>query len=125
LGGTCCNGILPLVSMILGLLLAHPIGAASAQETSKSAATFNERFPDEQALTQKPPERTIGRPTPETRPRTTARKNHKRAAPERVASAKDPPPSRIVVEPRSFLDAGTELLPGEGKFLDYALPPMR
>lgn len=110
--------------MILELLLAHPIGAASAQETSnyKSAATFNERFPDEQALTQKPPERTIGRPTPETRPRTTARKNHKRAAPERVASAKDPP---LVVEPRSFLDAGTELLPGEGKFLDYALPPMR
>jgi hypothetical protein len=25
--------------------------------------------------------------------------------------------------PRSFLDAGTEVSPGERKFLDYALPP--
>ena len=25
--------------------------------------------------------------------------------------------------PRSFLDAGTEVLPGERKFLDYAFPP--
>ena len=25
--------------------------------------------------------------------------------------------------PRSFLDAGTEVLPGERKFTDYALPP--
>ena len=32
-------------------------------------------------------------------------------------------PSRVVVAPRSFLDAGTEALPGERKFLDYALPP--
>jgi hypothetical protein len=33
------------------------------------------------------------------------------------------PRARIVVAPRSFLDAGTEVLPGERKFLDYALPP--
>jgi outer membrane biosynthesis protein TonB len=32
-------------------------------------------------------------------------------------------PSRVVVVPRSFLDAGTEVLPGERKFLDYAFPP--
>ena len=25
--------------------------------------------------------------------------------------------------PRSFLDAGTEVLPGERKFTDYAFPP--
>jgi hypothetical protein len=31
--------------------------------------------------------------------------------------------SRIVVVPRSFLDAGTEVLPGERKFTDYAFPP--
>jgi hypothetical protein len=31
--------------------------------------------------------------------------------------------SRIVVMPRSFLDAGTEVLPGERKFTDYAFPP--
>jgi hypothetical protein len=33
------------------------------------------------------------------------------------------PRSRIVVAPRSFLDAGTEVKPGERKFTDYAFPP--
>ena len=33
------------------------------------------------------------------------------------------PRARVVVAPRSFLDAGTEVLPGERKFTDYALPP--
>ena len=33
------------------------------------------------------------------------------------------PRSRITVYRRSYLDAGTEVLPGERKFLDYALPP--
>jgi len=32
-------------------------------------------------------------------------------------------PRRIVVAPRSFLDAGTEVRPGDRKFTDYALPP--
>jgi hypothetical protein len=31
--------------------------------------------------------------------------------------------SRVVVVPRSFLDAGTEVKPGERKFTDYAFPP--
>lgn len=31
--------------------------------------------------------------------------------------------TRVVVTPRSFLDAGTEVLPGERKFTDYAFPP--
>jgi len=31
--------------------------------------------------------------------------------------------SRITVAPRSFLDAGTEVHPGERKFTDYAFPP--
>ena len=31
--------------------------------------------------------------------------------------------SRIRVAPRSFLDGGTEVLPGERKFMDYAVPP--
>jgi hypothetical protein len=34
----------------------------------------------------------------------------------------NPPRARITVEPRSFLDAGTEVLPGERKFTDYAFP---
>ncbi|MCB1412725.1 MAG: hypothetical protein KDJ76_06320 [Xanthobacteraceae bacterium] len=33
------------------------------------------------------------------------------------------PRTRIYVTKRSWLDAGTEVLPGERKFLDYAIPP--
>jgi hypothetical protein len=33
------------------------------------------------------------------------------------------PRSRVVVMPRSLLNAGTKMLPGERKFLDYAFPP--
>ncbi|HEY1361414.1 MAG TPA: hypothetical protein VGF60_04160 [Xanthobacteraceae bacterium] len=33
------------------------------------------------------------------------------------------PRARVVVPPRSFLDAGTEVVPGERKFTDYAFPP--
>jgi hypothetical protein len=33
--------------------------------------------------------------------------------------------SRIRVAPRSFLDGGTEVLPGERKFTDYAFPAGR
>jgi hypothetical protein len=40
----------------------------------------------------------------------------------RVAKA-DRPRARVRVQPRSFLDAGTEVLPGERKFTDYAFPP--
>ena len=31
--------------------------------------------------------------------------------------------TRITVRPRSYLDGGTEVLPGERKFTDYAYPP--
>ena len=31
--------------------------------------------------------------------------------------------TRVVVPARSFLDAGTEVLPGDRKFTDYAFPP--
>lgn len=31
--------------------------------------------------------------------------------------------TRITVHPRSFLDPGTEVLPGQEKFTDYAFPP--
>ena len=41
---------------------------------------------------------------------------------KRVASAQRPR-ARVVVAPRSFLDAGTEVRPGERKFTDYAFPP--
>jgi len=32
-------------------------------------------------------------------------------------------PTRIYVTKRSWLDAGTEVLPGDRKFMDYAFPP--
>src|SRR5712671_7420353 len=32
-------------------------------------------------------------------------------------------PTRIYITTRSWLDAGTEVLPGERKFQDYAFPP--
>ena len=31
--------------------------------------------------------------------------------------------TKITVRPRSYLDGGTEVLPGERKFMDYAYPP--
>jgi len=31
--------------------------------------------------------------------------------------------ARITVRPRSYLDLGTEVLPGERKYSDYAFPP--
>jgi hypothetical protein len=33
------------------------------------------------------------------------------------------PKARVTVQQRSFLDAGTEVLPGQRKFTDYAFPP--
>ena len=36
---------------------------------------------------------------------------------------KQPPPPHVTVEKRSFLDAGTEVKPGQRKFTDYAFPP--
>jgi hypothetical protein len=38
-----------------------------------------------------------------------------------AADGKKPP--RVTVQKRSFLDAGTEVLPGQRKFTDYAFPP--
>jgi hypothetical protein len=43
--------------------------------------------------------------------------NHSRV----VASKR--PRTRVRVQNRSFLDIGTEVLPGERKFTDYAIPP--
>jgi hypothetical protein len=40
----------------------------------------------------------------------------------RVAPA-NRPRARVIVVPRSFLDAGTEVKPGDRKFTDYAFPP--
>ncbi len=41
---------------------------------------------------------------------------------DRVYTVRSAPRSRVVVQRRSYLDAGTEVLPGERKYTDYAIP---
>jgi hypothetical protein len=109
--------ILALASMAFALLLAAPPRALA-----QDAATFDERYPTEQTPAQGAPEQTV-KPAPKTAPRTVEpKREHNVDTPGRVASTK-PAGAQVVVVPRSFLDAGTEVLPGERKFLDYALPP--
>ena len=98
-----------LTSMTLALMLAAPL-SAFAQDSSEPAATFNERFPADQTSTRPPLETSD------------AKKEQNVTTTTRIVSAKRAR-SRVVVRARSFLDAGTEVLPGERKFLDYAFPP--
>ena len=97
----------------------RPAGASAAPDARspggdravpRSRATFNERFPADQTSTQPSLE------IPETK------KEQNATTTTRVVSAKHPR-SRVVVAPRSFLDAGRQVLPGERKFLDYAFSP--
>ena len=78
-------------------MLAAPLGAF-AQDSSEPAATFNERFPADQTST-RPPLKTPG-----------AKKEQNVTTTTRIVSAKRAR-SRVVVRARSFLDAGTEVLP--------------
>jgi hypothetical protein len=98
-----------LASTALSLLLAIPLGAF-AQDSEELPATFDERFPAEQTSTQ--PSLEIPEVTKEQNVTTTTR-----------AVGVKRPRSRVVVVPRSFLNAGTKVLRGERKFLDYAFPP--
>jgi len=116
--GPCYGRI--LTSITLALMLAATFGAF-AQDSNEPAATFNERFPADKTLGQAP----LATPPAKnatTEARQEAKKEQNVAASHRVASAKRAR-SRVVVGPRSFLDSGTEVRPGERKFLDYAFPP--
>jgi hypothetical protein len=109
-----------LTSTTLALMLAASFGAF-AQDSNEPTATFNERFPADRTSTRP----SLATPaaknaTPEAKQE--ARKEQDVATSHRVASAKRAR-SRVVVGPHSFLDAGTEVRPGERKFLDYAFPP--
>jgi hypothetical protein len=42
---------------------------------------------------------------------------------KKKSTASNRPRARVTVAPRSFLDAGTEVRPGDRKFTDYAFPP--
>jgi hypothetical protein len=98
-----------LASTALSLMLSIPLGAF-AQDSEELPATFNERFPAEQTSTQPSTE------IPE------AKKEQNVTTTTRAVGVKRPR-TRIVVVTRSFLNAGTNVLPGERKFLDYAFPP--
>jgi hypothetical protein len=99
-----------LASTALSLMLAVPLGAF-AQEPNETAATFNERFSIEQ------PSTPLSAEVPE------AKKERSVATTRRVVSAKRPR-SRVVVAPRSFLDAGREVPPRERKPPVYAFSPL-
>jgi hypothetical protein len=117
-----------LTSMTLGLMLAAPLGAF-AQDSNEPAATFNERFPADQTSTRPPLETSDAKKEQNARVRkfldavtSDVKKEQNVTTTTRIVSAKRAR-SRVVVRARSFLDAGTEVLPGERKFLDYAFPP--
>ena len=99
-----------LAATALSLMLAAPLDAF-AQDSQELPATFNERFPPDQTSTQ-PPLLEIPAVKKEQNLTTTTR-----------AVRVKRPRSRVVVVPRSFLNAGNNILPGERKFLDYAFPP--
>ena len=53
--------------------------------------------------------------------RTVTKKSAKKYGPVPISMA--PPRARITVQRRTFLDAGTHVIPGDRKFTDYAYPP--
>ena len=87
------------VSIALAGMLATPLGTAFAQDSNRLAATFNERFPVEETST--PPPLDI----PEVK--------KEQSVTKRAAKGVRP---RVAVAPRSFLNAGTKVLPGDRKF---------
>jgi hypothetical protein len=99
-----------LARTVFSLVLAVPLGAL-AQDSNETAATFNERFSIEQTST--PPSAEV----PE------ANKERSATTTTRVVGAKRPR-SRVVVAPRSFLDAGREVPPRERKPPVYAFSPL-
>jgi uncharacterized iron-regulated membrane protein len=139
-GGLMHMQLILLASTVLALSLV-PVGAL-AQAVNEPSATFNERYPAEPAEPQTPEQLpSNGQPTgtaqqksteqPTGTVQSTSISHHKNAtrqqsvtAPVRAARP-ERPRTRVVVVPRSFLDAGTDVQPGqERKFLDYAYPPL-
>ena len=114
-----------LASTVLALSMV-PVSALG-QAVNEPPATFIERYPAEPTVPQTPAQQPATEPTattPQTTAQsTTARSQRNVATPVRAVRA-ERPRTRVVVVPRSFLDAGTQVQPGERKFLDYAYPPL-
>jgi|HubBroStandDraft_6_1064221.scaffolds.fasta_scaffold1388703_1 hypothetical protein len=52
-----------------------------------------------------------------------AQSNPQATQPKKPSAEARGRPAHVTVEKRSFLDGGTEVLPGQRKFTDYAFPP--
>jgi hypothetical protein len=120
------------IAVVALLLDAHT--GVWAQASDKRTDTFEQRFPLDQMPTPPAGEQSPSPPPVRQAPnqpsadQSRARRGVEQklatvTTAQRLASARRSR-SRVVVAPRSFLDAGTELLPGDRKFLDYALPPL-
>src|ERR1700730_12399697 len=118
-----------------------------AQASNERTDTFEQRFPPDQVTTppggfppdqvttppggEQPPRQPPVRQAPIQPPADLSQKGQHSSAggaqPKKsvttVASVRRPR-SRVTVAPRSFLDTGTAVLPGDRKFLDYAFPPL-
>ena len=99
---------------VLALALTTPVGAFAQDEPP---ATFKERYPAPPPLPQTP-----SHPSLTQTPSRPANAENQPATPMRHGRVVRPR-ARIVVVRRSYLDAGTQVSPGERKFLDYAYPP--
>jgi hypothetical protein len=103
-----------IAGSILALALTAPVGAFAQDEPP---ATFNQRYPAQPPLPQTPSQPAL----PQT-PSLPANADKEQTTPMRHARVVRPR-ARVVVLRRSYLDAGTQVSPGERKFLDYAYPP--
>jgi len=103
-----------IAGWIVALALTTPVGAFAQDEPP---ATFNERYPAQPLLPQTPSQPTS--PQTPSQPASAANQQTTPMRHARVVRAR----ARIVVSRRSYLDAGTQVSPGQRKFLDYAYPP--
>ena len=103
-----------IAGSVLALAQTAPVGAF-AQDAPP--ATFDERYPAQPPLPQTPSQLPLAQT-----PSQPANAENQQTTPTRQARGARPR-ARIVVVRRSFLDAGTQVLPGDRKFLDYAHPP--
>jgi len=112
-----------LASIILVLVISAPV-SAFAQRTNKFVDSFDQRYPAEQAPTPPSAERddapqsgSGARKTQNSHP-AVSKKALKGARATRATGPK-PSTSRLVTVSRSFVDAGTKVLPGERRSVDY------
>jgi hypothetical protein len=112
--------------------LAMSVPVSTLAQDANGPATFTDRFPAEPLPTQSSPEAARTQTTPQaaktqTAPEiTSGTKRQVAEEPVRVArvAPRPHPRARVVVVPRSYLDAGTEVAPGERRFMDYAYPTL-